>query len=367
MSAILPSSSTRSTIRQLRADVEAICFPRGRMVGSPGHKKARKVLCARLEEVGCVPFRGESFELPYQKNGTLFCNLIGVIRGSNPRLAPLLVGAHYDSAIAAPCADDNAAAVAIALGTAEHFAADGELERDLIVAIFDAEEMPYFTTGCMGSQRFYAEQRGDRPIHAAIIMDLVGHDVSIHSSMLGMVPQVGGLLRKLPGLADRDIPLPVLHPLLFITGTESHPDLQNVITDAGWAIGLKLVPTLNRYVGDMSDHGIFRENGVPYFFLSCGRWTHYHQPSDTPDRLNYRKMEAITRQVCQLLKALDSRPLHRSGGRERVCDTLDLEIRSMRRSFGPLWPLLLKRAGLANIGNRADMDQLVDSILALGL
>ena len=23
-----------------------------------------------------------------------------------------------------------------------------------------------------------------------------------------------------------------------------------------------------RYVGDMSDHGIFRENGVPYFFLS---------------------------------------------------------------------------------------------------
>ena len=367
MSAILTPAITRNTVRQLRADVESICFPRGRMVGSPGHRKARKVLCARLEEIGCEPFRGDSFELPYQRNGKSFCNLIGVIRGDNPRLAPLLVGAHYDSAIPRPCADDNAAAVAIALSTAGHAAAEGYLKRDLIIAIFDAEEMPYFTTGSMGSQRFWHEQRDGRPIHAAIIMDLVGHDVSIHSSMLGFVPQVGGLLSKLPGLKDRDIPLPVLHPLLFVTGTESHPGLRDVIEDAGVADGLKLVTTLNSYVGDMSDHGVFRENGVPYFFLSCGHWAHYHQPTDTPDRLNYRKMERITRQVCSLLSSLDSQALKRKGDRARVCDTLDLEIETMCRSFGPLWPLFLRRAGLTNIESRGDMDQLVGSILALGL
>jgi len=38
-----------------------------------------------------------------------------MVRGGDPDLAPLLVGAHFDSAIAAPCSDDNAAAVAIAL------------------------------------------------------------------------------------------------------------------------------------------------------------------------------------------------------------------------------------------------------------
>lgn len=367
MKAINTAASTRSTARQLRADVESICFPRGRMVGSPGHKKARKVLCARLEEVGCVPFHGDSFERPYEMDGTQFCNLIGVIRGKNSRLAPLLVGAHYDSVIAAPCADDNAAAVAIALSTAEHVASESEMERDLIIAIFDAEEPPHFSSGSMGSQRFYHDQRDGKEIHAAIIMDLVGHDVSIHSSMLGMVPQVGGLLKKLPGLADRDIPLPVLAPLLFITGTESHPELQEVIQEAGEADGLKIVPTLNRYVGDMSDHGVFRENGVPYFFLSCGHWAHYHQRTDTPDRLNYQKMERITRQVCALLASLDAQPLKRSGGKERICDTLDLEIASMRRSFGPLWSLLLKRAGLTDIGSRKDMDKMVSSILALGL
>jgi len=82
---------SRSTVRQLRADVEAICFPRGRVVGSRGHRKARRVLTKRMEELGCVPWQGDSFELPYRRKGVEFCNLAGVVRG-DPRLAPLLVG-----------------------------------------------------------------------------------------------------------------------------------------------------------------------------------------------------------------------------------------------------------------------------------
>jgi len=52
-----------------------------------------------------------------------------------------------------------------------------------------------------------------------------------------------------------------------------------VLEAAGVAKGLKLVPTLNRHIGDMSDHGVFRENGVPYFFLSCGRRTTTCRPT----------------------------------------------------------------------------------------
>ncbi len=87
---------------------------------------------------------------------------------------------------------------------------------------------------------------------------------------------------------------------------------------------------------------------------------------NTPERLNYRKMERITRQVCGLLVALDSQDLRR-GSEERVCDTLELEVRYMRRAFGPLWSLLLKRAGLSDVERRKDMTRLVESILALGL
>ena len=99
---ITAQSANRSTVRQLRADVEAICLPRGRVVGSPGHRGARRVLIKRLEDLGCVPWRGDSFELPYRRKGVEFCNIAGVVRGHNPRLAPLLVGSHYDSAIPAP-------------------------------------------------------------------------------------------------------------------------------------------------------------------------------------------------------------------------------------------------------------------------
>lgn len=52
---------------------------------------------------------------------------------------------------------------------------------------------------------------------------------------------------------------------------------------------------MNEYVGDLSDHCIFRANGVPYLFLSCGRWRHYHAQTDTPEKLNYRKMARLTR------------------------------------------------------------------------
>jgi len=77
------TSPARGTAHQLRDDVEAISFPRGRMVGSPGHRKARAYLAGRLEEVACVPPSGDSFELPYQRKGQSFCNLVGMVRGGS--------------------------------------------------------------------------------------------------------------------------------------------------------------------------------------------------------------------------------------------------------------------------------------------
>ena len=51
----------------------------------------------------------------------------------------------------------------------------------------------------------------------------------------------------------------------------------------------------------------------------------------------------------------------------KLCDTLELEVRYMRRAFGPLWSLLLKRAGLPEVETRKDMTRLVESMLAWGL
>lgn len=69
------------------------------MVGSKGHAKALDYLVGRLGDAGCVPYSGKSFKLPYRQNRTNSCNAVGVIPGRDRKLPPLLIGAHYDSAL----------------------------------------------------------------------------------------------------------------------------------------------------------------------------------------------------------------------------------------------------------------------------
>ncbi len=328
--------SAKDLPQQLRRDVESICLPHGRRVGTRGHDDAEVVLLGRMQAIGCEPYDGNSIRMPFQCGGRDFVNLIGRIPGrTGVGKAPLLIGAHYDSAIDAPCADDNGAAVAIALAVGDAAARGCLLERDLVVAIFDSEEPPYFQSDAMGSNYFSEHQMKPEGVHGVIVMDLVGHDV--------------------PGL-------PGFEGLLFVLGAESHPDLQNVLSHAHHPPGLKVVPTLNSYVGDMSDHGAFRKRGVPYFFLSCGHWEHYHMASDTPDRLNYDKMAEIVRLNLNFLQGMDTHPLPRSYTKETLCETAQMELEAMRAAFGPALPQLLAMAGLKRLESRADLDRLVSAL-----
>jgi hypothetical protein len=352
----------------LRTETEAICYTDGRMVGSDGHERAKIRLKRRLEEIGCKPYIGRSLELPYQFKGKSFCNLVGRIPGANRKLPPVLIGAHYDSVIPFPCADDNAAAVAIALQAGAMVSENGGFERDVVIALFDAEEPPYFLGDGMGSHRFYEDHvHGKREIHAAIIMDLVGHDISVPGSMLSDVPFIGKAAALVPGLANMDLSIPSLSSLLFVTGSESHEEMEVALDSVGHPDGLKIVPTLNRYIGDMSDHGVFRRNGVPYFFLSCGQWAHYHSPTDTPDRLNYDKMSHITRYVVELAGSINSFKMEGRLGKERTHDTIELEVAYLRQSLGILYEPLIKWFKMKSVSNRREMNGFVNKLLSLGL
>jgi hypothetical protein len=292
----------------LKSDVYELCRPEGRMVGTSGHATAERFVARRLEEIGLLPYRGGDFALPYERHEIAFTNFAGVVPGRDRSLAPLLIGAHYDSAIEAPSADDNGAAVAICLALGELAVKSGGFERDLIVAIFDAEEPPYFQDESMGSIRFAEDQLDDRGVHFAMIYDLVGHDV----------------------------PMALFKDLLFVTGAESHPELPELLVGMPLPQKLRLVATLNRYVGDMSDHGIFRKSGVPYLFFSCGRWKHYHQPTDTPDRLNYAKMARIAQLSFDVLLKMDEAPLDPF---LEAIDPIAFEAETFRRSTGRFFPL----------------------------
>ena len=296
MNSLNPSTNMQAPASaRLRADVERLATSAGRMVGTPGHARACAYLCARLGDLALEPY-GDRFDLPY--SGGELANVIARVPGRNRSLAPVLIAAHYDTCGPLPGADDNAAAVAIALELAARLRTL-PAERDLIVALFDGEEPPHFLGNAMGSIHWYHHQRRD-PIHCAIVLDLVGHDVPI------------------AGKED----------LVFVTGMESDPGL---VLDGLDRPGVRVQPVLNRYVGDLSDHHVFRKNERPYLFLSCGRWQHYHQPTDTPDKLNYAKMDAIAGLAEGLIRKAGAAEL---GGPFGSGDTLALETAGIRRHFG---------------------------------
>ena len=292
---------TRRRLRPPPGRRRAAGRPEGRRAGTPGHAEAAAYLVERLAAVGLEPYGGEAFALPYPDGDGAFANVVGVVPGRDRASPPVLIGAHYDTAGDLPGADDNAAAVAIALEAARRLVAR-PAERNVVIALFDAEEPPCFPTYLMGSTRF-VEDQAVGPFHAALIMDLVGHDVPV------------------PGLED----------LVFVTGMETDPALEGVLLGQPTRPGLRFATALNRYVGDMSDHHVFRLNRVPYLFLSCGRWPHYHAPSDTPEKLAYPKMAATVGLVDGIVRYVAASSLD---GPWEGYDTTLTDVATLRAAAG---------------------------------
>jgi acetylornithine deacetylase/succinyl-diaminopimelate desuccinylase-like protein len=93
--------------------------------------------------------------LEYNVSGIPCANLIATHEGRTRRDKILLLGAHYDSVVGSPGANDNASGVAALLEISRLFRA---LEPTLTVQFvaFVNEEPPFFWTGQQGSM-VYAE------------------------------------------------------------------------------------------------------------------------------------------------------------------------------------------------------------------
>jgi hypothetical protein len=143
-------------------------------------------------------------------------------------------------------------------------------------------------------------------------------------------------------------------------GSESHPSLPGVVERASEQIsGLRVIPALNDYVGDLSDHGAFRLAGHPYLFISCGRGRRYHDPIDTPDRVNFSKVLAVYRFVLALARGLDASEVR---GPASGVDTAEFEIAMIRRAVGRALPQLTEALGVGSLRNRSDLDRLAEAL-----
>ena len=254
------------------------CLPR--IPGTPGGVAARDFLVDRLEALGLGPAGETGFDQPIPPiDGT---NLLARIPGKSDR--SVLLAAHYDACgTENPGADDNAAAVAIVLSVAEQLAMQ-ELDRSVLIALFDAEEPPYFLSPAMGSQWFV-----DHPtvpiesIDTMICLDLVGH---------GLGPE---------GLPD------AVRESVFVLGAEKSTGTAEIIERLASVDGIRPRQVDNYIIPSMSDYDAFMNAGVPFLFYTMGRSEHYHAATDTPDRLDYDKMSAFGAHLTDVFTALSNR------------------------------------------------------------
>jgi Zn-dependent M28 family amino/carboxypeptidase len=261
--------------------VEALCSDEcaGRAPGTPGGRAARRIVMDAFRTAGLSPV-----EQPI----VVGANVLAALPGTSDRW--VLVAAHYDhlgrdGEDVYRGADDNAAAVAILIELARSLAGQ-RLGRGVLFAAFDAEEPPHFLEQTMGSQEWI--RRPTVPLDRVdlmICMDLVGH-------ALGP-----------PGIPDD------VRQTLFALGAERSAGTAAHVDRLARAVpGLVVRRADAEIIPPLSDYDAFWRKEIPFLFLSCAHGRYYHSPQDTPDWLDWAKMEATARWLERFVRETCERP-----------------------------------------------------------
>ncbi|MDF1597043.1 MAG: M28 family peptidase [Acidimicrobiia bacterium] len=275
----------------LRHHVEYLASPEleGRAPGTPGGLLARRYVEAAFADLGLEPAGDDGYQQPIPEIGG--ANLLGTIPGSGPHADRyVVIAAHYDHlginfGEIHPGADDNASGVAVLLDLARGVSADGESGRSLLIASFDAEEPPSFFTENMGSNYFVANPTVPlAQIDMMVCLDLIGHP-----------------------LGPAGLPAEVRNTIM-IMGAEKSPGVGAVVDRLGEGLSGIVPRRLDAdVISPMSDHYAFKQAGIPFLFFNVGRNRHYHTPQDTPEKLDYPKMLALSDYLRVLVRELAAR------------------------------------------------------------
>lgn len=248
----------------------------------------------KLNSYGCITERQ-----PFNYRNNVYYNIIGKVEGSEKIDNGLLViGAHYDTVIGTPGADDNASGIAGMLELAR-LAASEPFRRTVLFAAFCLEEPPAYMTKNMGSY-VYAKSLKDTKtdIYGMISLEMLGYYSDLKQSQYypnplfsyfypdkaNFIAFVGNISSmrftqkvKMNFMAASSLPVESLNSVSFIPGV------------------------------DFSDHRNFWKFGYPAFMITDTafyRNPNYHETGDTALTLNYDLMSELVRGLYKTLKTL---------------------------------------------------------------
>jgi Zn-dependent M28 family amino/carboxypeptidase len=197
---------------------------------------------------------------PFEAGGVTVANVEARVRDSSSPF--FVVGAHYDTVPGTPGANDNGTGVAALMELAGILREAGTFHHVRLVA-FVNEEPPWFQTAQMGSTVYAARARAQGDRVTGMLSDLLS----------------APLLRRFMRAFRAASPLPLV-------GAPAASHLPGV----GW-----------------SDHWSFWRHGFRALMLTDTapfRYPHYHQPTDTPDRIDYVRLAFAVEGIAGAVAAL---------------------------------------------------------------
>lgn len=301
----MPGDSYSGPLRPLSEDERVVCDRVEKHVwklaGEIGerniwHYKQLEASAAYIEKV-LAELGYEVRRQEYQVEGKTVANVEAERIGTSSPGEIVIVGAHYDSIIGSPGANDNASGVAGLLGIARLLAAE-KPSRTLRFVAFVNEEPPFFYTENMGSRVYAARsrRRGEK-IVAMLSLETIGYYSDVRWSQRYpfpfslFYPSTANFIGLVGNLDSRDL---VRRAIGTFRETTHFPSeglaAPGMVPGVGW-----------------SDHWSFWEEGYPAIMVTdtaLFRYEPYHTAEDTPDRIDYdrvaRVVSGLTRVVADL-------------------------------------------------------------------
>lgn len=233
----------------------------------------------------------------FSVEGVTVANVEGERTGTSLPEEIVVVGAHYDSLIGSPGANDNASGVAGVLEIAR-LLATRKLSRTIRLVAFVNEEPPFFQTPHMGS-RVYASRarRRKEQIVAMLAVETIGYYSDAAGSqsypfpLQFFYPNTANFIGFVGNVSSRHL----LHRVLDTFRQYTDFPAEGIAAPA-WVTGIS-----------WSDHWSFWEEGYPAVMVTdtaLFRYEHYHSPHDTADRLEYERMAQVVTGISRVVADL---------------------------------------------------------------
>ena len=284
---ILISNNLLDIVKTLSVDIGE------RNIEKPAnYKKASSYIKKKLTSYGY-----EAKSSSYSYNSQIVENIYSIKPANVNTDRVVIVGAHYDSLSGTVGANDNASGVAVLLELAR-ILQNKKLNTHIHFVAFANEEPPYFKTEEMGSF-VYAKNLRRQGVNIVAMYSL----------------ETMGAYYDNKGSQKYPFPLGQYYPdtanfIAFVSDAKSRKLLKNsvkIFRDSAKIPSEGLSAPEDLEGVSWSDHWSFWQAGYPAIMITDTapfRYKHYHQVTDTYDKIDFIRMSRVTSGISQMLQQI---------------------------------------------------------------